>query len=436
MGFWDRLFGRKTPADAPGPAAAPPGAANEVPRVDPREHFLHQAETLLREDPAVEKVERHPEAYGLNVTRAGQHGSVFLENLFSETRELPPAERAHVLKRFLAQLWQEGPDQYTWEEARERLLPVLRTATFGMPQGNPSEPDPELVGRHSLPFCLELLVLDLPESTMFVQRRHLAEWGTDEDAAFAAAHANLAALGDAGVELYDTTPGPIWTVDTGDTYETSRLLRPGFLASFAGKVEGRPIAILPERSTLLIAGDAHPATVARLCESAEREYEAATRRLSPALYTVDDAGRVVPYLRPGNDALASRVRLAHVRFALGEYTAQKEALDRAHAARGEDIFVASLSALARNKDERPMTWCVWAHDVHALLPRSDVVAVSTGPKAFFMVTWAQVERLAPGCLVPEPGLWPPRFRTTTWPAPEALERLRAAAIDFENYDEP
>lgn len=187
---------------------------------------------------------------------------------------------------------------------------------------------------------------------------------------------------------------------------------------------------------LLIAGDAHPDTVARLCESAEREYEAASRRLSPALYTVDDAGRVVPYLRPGNDALASRVRLAHVRFAMGEYTAQKEALDKAHEASGEDLFVANLSALARKKDERPITWCVWAHEVDALLPRADVVAVSPEPKTFFMVPWAQVERLAPGCLTPDPSLWPPRFRTTAWPSPEVLERLRAVAIDFDHYEEP
>jgi hypothetical protein len=433
MGFWDKLFGRKTPA-----AAMPPASllSNEVPRVDPREYFLQQAEALLRADPAVEKVERHPESYGLNVTRAGQQGSVFLGNLFADTRELPPQERARVLQRFLGQLWQEGPDRYTWEEARALLLPVLRVSTFGMPQGLASEPDPELVGRRSLPFFRELLVLDLPEASMFVQRRHLAEWGVGEDEAFAAAHANLTALPDEGVELYDSTPSPIWTVDTQDTYETSRLLRPGFLASFVGKVEGRPIAILPERSTLLIAGDAHPDTVARLCESAEREHEAASRRLSPALYTVDAEGRVVPYLRPGNDALASRVRLAHVRFAMGEYTAQKEALDKAHEARGEDVFVANLSALARKKDERPITWCVWAHEVDALLPRADVVAVSPEPKTFFMVPWAQVERLAPGCLTPEPSLWPPRFRTTAWPSPEVLERLRAAAIDFDHYDEP
>ncbi|MCP3140026.1 DUF1444 family protein [Pyxidicoccus xibeiensis] len=434
MGFWDRLFGRKAPAAEPAAPTAPAPTANEARSVDPREYLLKQVEALLRADTTVEKVERHPESYGLNITRAGRQGSVFLDNLYADTRELPPEQRLHVIQRFLGSLWQEGPDTLPWEEVRERLLPVLRASTFGMAQLAQLGPDREMVSRRTLPFLLELLVVDLPESAMFVQRRHLQEWGASEDEAFAAAHANLANLSD-GVELYDREPSPIWSVDTGDTYETSRLLHPGFLASFASRVQGRPIAILPERATLLIAGDANPDTVARLCESGDREYEAASRRLTPALYTVDDTGRVVPYLRPGDDALAQQMRLAHVRLALSEYTAQKESLDKVHQARDADVFVANLSAVFRKKDGRPITYCVWTHDVDPLLPRADMVSMNEAPMAYFLVPWAEVERLAPGCLTLVPELWPPRYRTT-WPAPEVLERLRAAQVDLEDYEEP
>lgn len=434
MGFWDRLFGRK-PAAAPEPALPAP-AVNTVPSVDPREYLLKQVEAVLRAEPKVEKVERHPDSYGLNFTRDGRQGSVFLDNLFADTREVPPEARAHIIQRFLKSLWQEGPDSLPWEEARQRLLPVLRASTFGLAQLAQLEPDRVLVGRRTLPFLRELLVVDLPESAMFVQRRHLQAWGVDAEAAFAAAHDNLARLPLDGVELYDREPSPIWSVDSGDTYETSRLLHPGFLASFAGRVEGRPIAILPERSTVLIAGDANPATVARLCESGEREYEAASRRLTPALYTVDAAGQVVPYLRSGNDGLAQRVRLAHVRLALSEYGSQKESLDKLHEADNLDLFVASLSAVTRKKDERPVTYCVWTHEVDALLPRAELVAVNPAPQDYFMVPWDDVERLAPGCFTPVPESWPPRHRTSAWPAPEVLERLRAARVDLEDYEGP
>ncbi|WP_163991696.1 DUF1444 domain-containing protein [Pyxidicoccus caerfyrddinensis] len=433
MGFWDRLFGRKAPAPQPAVSAR---VENPVRTVDPREYLLKQVENLLRAEPKVEKVERHPDSYGLQFTRDGRQGSVFLDNLFADTRDVPPEARTQLIQRFLRSLWQDGPDSLPWEEVRRRLLPVLRSSTFGMSQLAQLESDRELVGRRTLPFLRELVVVDLPESAMFVQRRHLREWGADEEAAFAAAHDNLAGLPLDGVELYDRAPSPIWSVDSGDTYETSRLLHPGFLASFAGRVEGRPIAILPERSTVFIAGDANPATVARLCESGEREYEAASRRLTPALYTVDDAGRVVPYVRPGNDALAQRVRLAHVRLALSEYAAQKESLDKLHEATHVDVFVANLSAVARKKDERPVTWCIWSRDVDTLLPRSDVVAMNPGNQDVFMVPWEDVERLAPGCITPVPESWPPRHRTHSWPAPDVLARLSAARVELEDYVGP
>ncbi|QSQ22100.1 DUF1444 family protein [Pyxidicoccus parkwayensis] len=431
MGFWDWLFGRKAPATKP--SVPPPATQAAAPSVDPREYLLKQVETILRGEPGVEKVERHPELYGLQFTRDGRQGSVFLDNLYADTRDVPPEARPQIIQRFLKSLRQEGPDSHPWEDARQRLLPVLRASTFGMSQLGQLEADRELVGRRTVPYLLELLVLDLPESAMFVQRRHLQSWGVSEDEAFAAAHENLGQLPLDGVDLYDREPSPIWSIDSGDTYETSRLLYSGLLASFAERVEGRPIAILPERSTVLIAGDANPATVARLCESGEREYEAATRRLTPALYTVDDAGRMVPYLRPGDDSLAQRVRLAHVRLALSEYAAQKEALDKVHETKGVDVFVATLSAVARKKDQRPITWCVWSHDVDALLPRADVVAVHLGSEDVFMVPWEDVERLAPGCLTLAPETWPPRHRTTTRPTPEMMERLRAARVELEDY---
>ncbi|NVJ18045.1 DUF1444 family protein [Myxococcus sp. AM010] len=433
MGFWGRLFGRKTPAAA----EVPPGPSKDW-AVEPREALMRQVEALLRADPAVEKVARRTQDYGLDITRAGSDGTFFLDNLFADTRELPPEQRVQLIQRYLRALWQESPDSLHWEQARELLLPVLRASTFGMSLRKQAEADREMVGRRTLPFLRELLVMDLPESAMFVQRRHLETWGVTEEEAFTAAHANLVRLPDEGVELYDEEHGPLWTVETRDTYETSRLLRPGFLASFAGRVEGRPVAVLPERSTLLIGGDARPELVARLSESAEREYAAASRCLTPALYTVDDAGRVVPYVHPGQDALANRVRLAHVRLALAEYSAQKEALDALHAEQEVDLFVASYSATARKRDEFPISWCVWSHDVDALLPEADMVAVRPAAEGeeFFTVPWREVQRIAGGCLTPVPELWPPRYRTTQTPSPEMVEQLRAAQVSFEDFQAP
>lgn len=178
--------------------------------------------------------------------------------------------------------------------------------------------------------------------------------------------------------------------------------------------------------------------MARLTESAEREYAAASRCLTPALYTVDDAGRVVPYVHPGQDVLANRVRLAHVRLALAEYSAQKEELDALHAEQEVDLFVASYSATARKRDEFPISWCVWSHDVDALLPEADMVAVRPAAEGdeFFTVPWREVQRIAGRCLTPVPELWPPRYRTTGQPSPEMVKQLRAAQVTFEDFQAP
>ncbi|AGC48917.1 hypothetical protein MYSTI_07645 [Myxococcus stipitatus DSM 14675] len=424
MGFWKKLFG----------GGKDDAGSKEV--VSPREYLLREVEAALAEDPSVEEVGRLKDDYGLHFTRDGESVQTFLDNLFAETRELSPEQRSQVIRRFLGAFAKTSDRQPTWEEVQSQLLPVVRAAAFGVMAPPADSPTRTLVARHTLPFLRELLVVDQPDASMYVQYEHLNEWGVSEEEAFVTAFANLASIRDVGVDLQEERPSPIWSVDSEDSYETSRLLLPGFLASFAGRVSGRPIAVIPTRSTLVIAGDQDAATVSRLCELGEREFDASARSISPALYTVDDAGRVVPYRRPGQDALALRIRRTHVRLAMGEYTAQKEFLDEQHEAKEVDLFVASYGALVREKDESPLSWCSWSDDVDALLPETDVVVLALGEEDLVPVPFSVVQRLAPGCLTRVPELWPVRYRTTAWPQPKVLEQLRAAAVDISTYEVP
>src|SRR5262249_46032673 len=143
------------------------------------------------------------------------------------------------------------------------------------------------------------------------------------------------------VELHDEVHGPLWIVASNDSYEASRLLVPGWLASFRDRVDGNPIAIVPERSLLLVGGDARVEMVERLLDKAEGRFVASTRSVSPALYTVDADGRVIPYVGYAGHPLETRLRLAHERLAAYEYDCQKRALDELHEQRGHDVFVAS-----------------------------------------------------------------------------------------------
>jgi hypothetical protein len=249
----------------------------------------------------------------------------------------------------------------------------------------------------------------------------------------------MEARADDGIEELEDTDSPVWQVSSGDYYESSRLLVPGFLASFADRVEGRPIAIIPERSTMLIGGDDNPETIQALAELARREYEESSRSISPSLYTVDDDGAVVPYQRPSDDPdddVANVVRLGHVLLALNEYNAQKADLERRFEQTGEDLFVASYTAVELEPTGRPLAYAVWGQGVPTLLPRTDVVHIACGdPESdqddSFAVTWDSLLAIVGDCVTPEPNLAPDRYRTVRWPSETQLAALQEAACDLD-----
>jgi hypothetical protein len=225
-------------------------------------------------------------------------------------------------------------------------------------------------------------------------------------------------------------------VAVDDDYQSSRLAIPGLLASFAGRVEGRPIAIVPERAQIFVAGDARPEMVERLCAMADREWEASSRAISPALYTVDERGAVVPYVRPGDDELARKVQLGHVRLALFEYAEQKAILDKIHERDGDDLFVATLNGMMRD-DGRPVSWCLWGEGIESLLPEAEIVFVEGGAaesgeeRWSLKVPWSVVAEVMGDAWAEEPETHPRRIHPRAWPDAAQLAKLQAAAVALE-----
>jgi Protein of unknown function (DUF1444) len=315
----------------------------------------------------------------------------------------------------------------TWEQARSKLRPVLRGVTFaaGVVDGSKA-----LVSRPALPFLIEAVVVDEPTSMAYVNRSSLTEWGVTADEVFATARANLAAT----TPRRDAQPGDgaaiIRFVDTGDGYFTSMLLVDGFLAGLAPRVGGRPVAFVPDRDTLIVVGD-QPEVLTSIYEMVEQQYREAPRSISPAGYTVDDRGTVVPYAAPAGSPLAAVVHRAGVLLAAGEYSAQKEVLDAAHERDGIDIFVASV-LLVEPPGAPLMSVTVWAPGVDTLLPQADFVACPPAEPSEgappLTVPFDIVAREA--ALVPEPEYAPPRYRLTRWPEEHVMAGLRAHAVSW------
>jgi len=266
--------------------------------------------------------------------------------------------------------------------------------------------------------------IDADDSIGYLTQSELEEWKVDAGAAFRAAHETAAAAFSAGdVRPYGSEPGfALWHVAKDDSYESSRLLMPGWLADFAGRVSGRTVAIVPSRSRVIVGGDGDEACLRALIDAAKREYLASPRSISPALYTVDGGGTVVPLVLPAGHPLAAEVALGHVSLAANEYKIQQDLLQQKL---GDGVFVASYEAT--RKGELVSSYTTWAKDVPSLLPEvADIVMGSSGADRL-IVPWQLALSLAGDALRREPGLDPPRWRTVHWPDEATLARLRAAA---------
>jgi hypothetical protein len=241
---------------------------------------------------------------------------------------------------------------------------------------------------------------------------------------FAAARENLAGR----AALISGTPGDggravLRFVDDGNGYFTSMLVLDGFLAGFADRVGGRPVAFIADKDSLLVTVDL-PDALPKLFELVEEQFREAVRSISPVGYTVDDAGRVVPYQGPAGSAVARSAHRAEVLLASSEYAGQKEALEARFEAEENDVFVGSV-LVAQRPDESVFSVAVWGFDVDTLLPEADFVAFQADHE---QLTVPFAVAVAEASLVPEPDYVPTRYRVTSWPPEPVMSRLRAQSI--------
>jgi hypothetical protein len=420
MGIWSKIKGLVGGEDAP-----PSSAVAD----DPRDDFLAEAARIVSEIPSATAVRADHEEFAVRFEANGRETVLYLRNIYEETQEHAPEGRAERLRRAVASFVDQPRDAEDRKEAAaQRLIPVLRASSYlgGAPQ--------LILSRPFLPCLVEALVIDLDASMSYLMPANLAEWGWNEAETFENARRFLAScLGDDDVGPYDPeAPYPIWHVATDDDYEPSRLLVPGWLASFEGKVKGKPIAAVPGHRMLVVTGDGDDRAIGRLLTLADAEYRAMTRRISPALYTVDDTGKVVPYLPAREHPLWTRAQLGHVLLAVEEYAQQKQVLDREHGKDGTDVFVAQLIG-TDHPEQGPSSHTTWTEGVPSLLPMAERVTFvggdgEGGDTAMLTVPWAAVEELAGDCWEPVEGMFPPRMRTKGWPSGTVVERLRQRAV--------
>jgi uncharacterized protein YtpQ (UPF0354 family) len=377
----------------------------------PEEQFTNEFVATINRLPGIARITR-TEHFGIEVRRSGESGShaIFLGNLYAEVKHLNADERSAAVRQFVTAMFNQPDEPEDWEAAAPRLRPVLRTSSYaqaGQVGGI------AVASRPSLHHLVEMLVIDHEHRMSLVNAESLEEWGVTFDEANNRAAHNLMAE---GTHLARLDNG-VLAVASEDTYESSRLIVPGWLAGLGEEVDMRPVAVVPSRDTMLIADEGDETALRWMLDEALRVFNDHPRWLSPVPYHPDEDGAVVAWRPAATHPLHQAVRLAERSLETFEYREQKERMEKLFRQAGEDLLVSDYVV-----EPGPRSVTTWPRAADALLPYTDdIIFPAEKP---FRVTWSQAEQLLKDEWEEAPTT-PARRRTVRWPDEETLAKLRA-----------
>ena len=359
------------------------------------------------------------EEFQLRVEGEAAHYSN-LGNLYAEYLKAEEELRARLVRNYVRSWFahlKDVPEDF--EDCQPDLLPSIRPRAYielnlqrFRRRGDESPHWPYLpFGEH---LALSL-VYDLPESLVQIQGRHLDGWGVDFRQALLRSIENLAAI--SKHEFNEVAPG-LWRSPWQDNLDASRVVLPGLLLAHA--INGDPVVMVPNRDTLLLAGDEDEAALSRMIDLAQEAYDQPRSISGVALRLRDD--RWEEYLPERGHPAYAPFRLLYLRSLAGDYANQKAFLDEGE----EDVFVATFSAFEEEATGEVASYCAWTEGVDSLLPVTERVyfvrVEEEEPCVVSIARWDRVVELLGDLLVEQPG-YPVRYRVCEFPDAEQLAEL-------------
>jgi hypothetical protein len=350
-------------------------------------------------------------------------GFINLANVYQEYCRAEANSRAGLLKRFLhscvASRSYELPEDFA--DIHPDLLPVVRSRFylesailqskvrggegFDMPQ--------QVIGEH---LALSL-VYDLPTAMRSISQKDLDAWEVSFYEALEAARQNLEQMGEVKFAVLDSR---VYASASGDNYDASRLMLLDLIRRF--EVQGEHVAMVPNRDTLVVTGSEDPQGLEIMAKIAKDSFDKPRPISTIALRLEGDEW--VPWLPPADSRLSGEFQELRLRTISAEYNDQKELLDAMHEQAGEDVHVASFSALQNKETGRITSYSVWSEGVHALLPQTDTVLffrpeAPDDQKIVAGGAWEHVQQIV-GDLMEPLGVYPERYRVKEFPSPAEL----------------
>jgi hypothetical protein len=360
----------------------------------------------------------------VDVIRASDGAVINVERVFEQYLQAPEQGREQVLDRYAQALTPQELPQ-TLAHARPHLLPALRNLMgFDLARIQSGAAKP-LALQCLLPFSEELavtVVQDSEQAMLMVDDSRFAQWGCTPGQGLAIALDNLRLK--SPPKFTQVTQG-LFRSNFGDEYDAGRLLLTDMIQQLP--VKGTPMAMAPNRSTLLVAGDQDPQAIAGMLQIASKDLLEGARSLGSEMFRLSDGGWQVAQPSGG---LGVQLRNLRVQYRGADYNSQQAAIEQANKAANLDIFVAT-HRLGQKKTGEVFGYCTLTKDVLTSLPKADFVVLVEDPHAAKVVSkivaWSELEREA-GHLLEPMAYTLPRFRVQAHPDPQAIDRMEAAVL--------
>ena len=351
---------------------------------------------------------------------------ITLANMYGSYRDASRAERAAVVAEIVQSALTAGlPESYG--EAAEHIRPkVVAEARQSLDRLYMQSIGVEPFDVPCWPLTDELtlvLAYDTGPGIIDLDRSTLDKWGVDPGEALDAAFDRLQRMSE---EPFDCVAPGLYMSPWKDCYDAARLCLPDLFHGL--ELRGDPVALAPNRNSLLVTGADDPEGLARLASlgapligedrlvhgGAIRLHDGAWERFEAADLAAEFAG-----LRRKGDSIY--------------YIEQAELLDKINATTGENLFVAPFRVAEDKESGMTFSYTVWQTGVPALLPQSDLIALygeaAEVDTVVLMAKWEPVAELA-GHLMQATALSPPRFRVDEFPNLGIMEQIRAHSIDL------
>ncbi|MFT7624419.1 MAG: hypothetical protein ACI9WU_003606 [Myxococcota bacterium] len=363
----------------------------------------------------------HPDQeFALLVTTAvDKEATTFLANMFADLKDASLDEQRAGIAFYLQQLHNRVQAPETWAEARKMVSLAMRgaayTTSLSFGEGDGPVFRPVLGGS-----LVQVLCLDLETSIQTVPEDSVAAWGVSVDEAWAAAAANLKTL---APRIEPAEPGTMARIMAGQIDAASYLLAPGWLAACKGDHD--VLAWSSGREWIVVLTHDGDPDLRMLATMPHEQWSESQHMVSPCLYTLDAHGAVVPVTVPADHPAFAELELSRKSLTLAEYDNQKRVLEHHYEVEDIDTFVPSFKL--HDADDGLQSMGVWTHDVHTLLPRTDMALPLDSDERSTVVPFEALLQLMPG-VRERTDLYPTRYEVDGFPTPAEMKSLSKLAV--------